>query len=499
MPGDPGTTAVPATPRGSGVGARIGGHRAVMAVLGQVRELEATPWESLPAEIVVTDPDVVAGYAKDQSRFTEHSPPVAVLTPRDTAEVSRCLSLAHEHGIPVVPRGAGSGLVGAANAGSGHLVLSLHKMDAVMEVDRANRLAVVQPGVVTAALRAAAAEHGLFYPPDPGSVEFSTVGGNVATNAGGMCCVKYGVTGDFVLGLQVVLADGRVMRTGRRTVKGVAGYDLTRLLVGSEGTLGVITEVTVRLLPAPRTSHTVVGSFASLRDAGGAVATMVADGLTPSLLEILDRTTVRAVDEMSGMGLGEEVAALLLVQSDDADADELLRRVEDICSRHGAVDVARSSDADEARLLMEARRLALPALERLGDWLLDDVAVPCSRIVDFIGAVEGVADRVGLTIGVFGHAGDGNLHPTIIYDEQDPASREAAMTAFDDMTRTALELGGTITGEHGVGRLKHGWLARELDDVALAVHEALRSALDPTGILNPGARPPSPRGDSFAG
>lgn len=444
----------------------------------------------LPAEIVVTDPDVVAGYARDQSRFTEHEQPIAVLMPRDTEEVRRCVAAAHEAGVPVVARGAGSGLVGAANASAGSVVLSLHRMDRIVEVSTADRLAVVQPGVITADLRAAAAGEGLFYPPDPGSVAFSTVGGNVATNAGGMCCVKYGVTSDFVMGLEVVLADGRVMRTGRRTVKGVAGYDLTHLFVGSEGTLGIITEVTLRLVPQPLAAHTVVASFASLADAGHVVSEVVRAGLTPSLLEILDRTTVQAVDAMSGMGLGDEVAALLLVQSDDSHATELLARVEEICVERGAVDVARSSDPEEAALLMEARRLALPALERLGGWLLDDVAVPRSRIVDFIEGVEEIAQRVGLTIGVFGHAGDGNLHPTVIFDEADPDSRQAALDAFDDMTRQALALGGTITGEHGVGRLKRGWLRSELDDAAIDVHASVKRALDPRNILNPGSSLP---------
>ncbi|MFC4565590.1 FAD-binding oxidoreductase [Nocardiopsis mangrovi] len=439
----------------------------------------------LPAEIATTDPDILAGYARDQSQFTPSETPAAMLAPRTTAEVATAMTALHRHGVPVVPRGAGSGLSGAANATADSVVLSLHRMDAILEVDPANRLAVVQPGVVTAALRERASGAGLAYPPDPGSVEFATIGGNVATNAGGMCCVKYGVTGDFVLGLEVVLADGRVVRTGRRTVKGVAGYDLTRLFVGSEGTLGVITEVTVRLVPAPRPAHTLVASFAALPDAGRAVTAVVEDGLTPSMMEILDRTTVRAVDAMSGMGLGDEVHALLLIQSDDPDAAEVLARVEHLCERHGAVDVAISADRAEGAMLLEARRLALPALERLGDWLLDDVSVPRSRIAELIAFVEEVAARSGLTIGVFGHAGDGNLHPTIVFDDADPAARAAARGAFDEITERALHLGGTITGEHGVGRLKSGWLAVEQGPVGMDLHASVKAALDPAGILNP--------------
>ena len=443
--------------------------------------------DSLPAEIVVVDPDIVLGYARDQSGFTDNAMPAAVLLPRTTDEVSACLAAAHRHSVAVVPRGAGSGLSGGANATEACIVLSLHRMTAIVEVDAVNRIAVVEPGVVTADLRARVATDGLFYPPDPGSVEFSTIGGNVATNAGGMCCVKYGVTGDFVLGLQVVLADGRVMRTGRRTVKGVAGYDLTHLMVGSEGTLGVITEITVRLLPAPRPAQTLVASFPTLDGAGRAVSGISASGSTPSMLEILDRTTVMAVDEMAKMGIGENTAALLLVQSDDVDADVVLTDIAALCTCFGAEDVVVSSDPAEASMLLEARRLALPALEGLGDWLLDDVAVPRSRITDLIASVEMIASETGLTIGVFGHAGDGNLHPTIIYDDSDDASRAAAMSAFDAITRRALELGGTITGEHGVGRLKTGWLSIEQDETALSVQHAVKAALDPSGILNPGA------------
>lgn len=441
----------------------------------------------LPADIVSTDPDIVAGYTHDQSRFTDSAPPAAVLAPSTTDEVAACMRAAHRNQVAVIPRGAGSGLSGAANASADSVVLSLHRMNALREIDTVNRIAVVQPGVVTGDLRARAADVGLFYPPDPGSVEFSTIGGNVATNAGGMCCVKYGVTGDFVLGLEVVLADGRVLHTGRRTIKGVAGYDLTHLLVGSEGTLGVITEITVKLLPSPRAAQTLVASFPDLGGAGRAVASIASTGLVPSMLEILDRTTVHAVDKLSKMGIGEDTAALLLVQSDDIDAVDVLAHVENLCTTHGAIEVAVSSDPTEAAMLLEARRLALPALERLGDWLLDDVAVPCSRVTDLIAFVETIAAERGLTIGVFGHAGDGNLHPTIIYDETDPASRDAAISAFNAITRRALELGGTITGEHGVGRLKTGWLAIEHDAVSMSVQRAVKSALDPSGILNPDA------------
>ncbi len=436
--------------------------------------------------VLSTDPDVTAAYAHDESRLTARSVPFAVLAPTTTAEVSDCLRIASRQGWRIVTRGAGSGLSGAANGDGEFVVLSTHRMDAIVSIDPVERLAVVQPGVVTGDLRSAVAEQGLFYPPDPGSVGFSTIGGNVATNAGGMCCVKYGVTGDFVLGLEVVLADGRVMRTGRRTAKGVAGYDLTHLVVGSEGTLGVVTEVTVRLLPAPLPALTLVATFGSLADAGRAVAAVTGSGAPVSMLEIMDRTTLRAVDRMARMGLDPDTAAMLLVQCDTSDAADVLGAVGELCGTAGAVDVATGDDPQEGAQLLEARRLALPALEQLGDWLLDDVCVPRGRIVELLERIESVAADEGLTIGVFGHAGDGNMHPTIIYDDADEAARAAAMRAFDRITEHALDLGGTITGEHGVGRLKRSWLARELDATSLDVQRAVRTAFDPRGVLNPG-------------
>ncbi len=441
----------------------------------------------LPAEIVVADPDLLASYAHDESRFTERHTPALALLPRTTEEVSLCLESAHRLGIPVVARGAGSGLSGAANPPADAVVLSTRRLNKIVDIDTVDRVAVVQPGVITAAVRAAAASQGLLYPPDPGSIDISSIGGNVATNAGGMCCVKYGVTGDFVLALEVVLADGAILRTGRRTVKGVAGYDLTSLFVGSEGTLGIITEVTLRLLPAPARPMTLLATFPDLRAAGDAVQAIIATGISPSMLELLDRTTIGAIEKLSPLGFNDSVGAVLLVQSDSPGAAGDITSFEKACLENRASDAVSSSDPEESAMLLQARRQALPALERLGDWLLDDVCVPRSRVVDLVTRVEDIAAHEGVTIGVFGHAGDGNMHPTVIFDEADEASRAAAMRAFNAITEAALELGGTITGEHGVGRLKTGWLARELDPVSQWVHAAIRHALDPKASLNPGA------------
>jgi glycolate oxidase len=453
----------------------------------------ATAWvsdlrDALGADGVLTDPDVTAAYARDQAMLADAGIPAAVVFPRSTAEVVAVMQVAARHGVPVVPRGAGSGLVGGANAVDGCITLVLTRMDAVLEVAPADRLAVVQPGVVNKTLRDAVAGAGLFYPPDPASYDWCTIGGNLAVNSGGLCCVKYGVTTDYVLGLEVVLADGRVLRTGRRTVKGVAGYDLTRLFVGSEGTLGVITEATVALRPAPRQRITLAATFATTAQTGQVVERVVTSGLIPSLLEVMDNTCIRAVDDLLKADLDRDARALLVAQSDtggEAAAEEIAVLTR-ICEEAGADFVHSTDDPAEGDLLLAARRMALPALERLGSVLLDDVAVPRSRIAAFLDGCDAVAAECGLVIGVLGHAGDGNMHPTIVFDPTDADQRARAFTAFDDILELGLSLGGTIAGEHGVGTLKLEWLEREIGPVSLSVHRAIKDALDPAGLLNPG-------------
>lgn len=443
---------------------------------------------ALPDGAVVTDPELIESYRRDQAGTVAAGTPTAVVHAGSTDDVVTVMRWASEHGVAVVPRGAGSGLAGGANAVDGGIVLSLARMDEIMSIEADDLYAVVQPGVLNADLGRAVAERGLYYPPDPASTEFCSIGGNVATNAGGLCCLKYGVTSDFVLGLTVVLADGRVLHTGRRTAKGVAGYDLTRLFVGSEGTLGVVTEIVVRLRPAPSQAATLVAFFPELRAAADAVARISASGVVPSMLELMDRTTIRVVDDALKMDLDRDAAALLIAQSDagGARAADEIATIATVCKKAGADFVAETTDADEGEALLAARRGAFPALERLGDTLLDDVCVPRSAIPDLVARIEEIAARHDVLIGTFGHAGDGNMHPTIVFDAADPDSTGHAMAAFEDIVATALDLGGTVTGEHGVGALKRGALARELDDVSLDVHRAVKAAFDPAGILNPG-------------
>jgi glycolate oxidase len=442
----------------------------------------------LPDGLVVDDPDVLAAYRHDEAGFVAAGTPAAVVRARSSDEVAAVLRLASERGIPVVPRGAGSGLSGGANAIDGCIVLSLELMDAIVEVSAEDLVAVVQPGVLNADLTAAVREHGLAYPPDPASAEFSTIGGNIATNAGGLCCVKYGVTGDYVMGLEVVLADASVVRTGRRTLKGVAGYDLTHLFVGSEGTLGVVTEATLRLRPAAAEPCTLVAFFPTVHAAAVAATTAGQAGVIPAMLEMMDRATITAVDDATRMGLDRDAAALLVAQSDageehgEREMDVLAR----CCEEAGATFLARSTDPDEAEQLTRARREALPSLERLGDVLLDDVGVPRSRIPALVVTVEEIAASTGVRVATFGHIGDGNMHPTIVYDRSDADETERAYAAFERIIRAAIALGGTITGEHGVGILKRPFLRDEVSATAIDLHRAIKHTLDPLGILNPG-------------
>ncbi|WP_103352614.1 FAD-binding oxidoreductase [Amycolatopsis sp. CA-128772] len=451
---------------------------------------------ALPAGRVFTDPDLLAAHSRDEADLCDAGTPLALVRPQDTAEVAAAVRVAAAHGIPVVPQGARTGLAGGANAVDGALVVSLTGLNRILEIDPGERIAVVQPGVVNAELRRAVAKEGLAYPPDPGSWESSTVGGNVSTDAGGMCCVKYGVTGEYVLGLEVVLADGEILRCGRRTVKGVAGYDLTRLFVGAEGTLGIITEITVRLRPEAEPALTLVAVYPDVAAAGRAVSAVTAAGHVPSMLELLDRTHLRAIEAYRPMGLDTGAAAMLLIAADTGErAAADLERIAACCREAGASELYVAGDAAEAEALTAARRLAHPAMENLareafpggrGGLVVDDVAVPRSRIVDLVAGVEEIAARHDVLVGVVGHAGDGNLHPVIVVDRADPSSVDRGRVVFDEIMRLGLALGGTCTGEHGVGLLKRNWLAHELGPVGVRVHRALKAALDPAGILNPG-------------
>jgi glycolate oxidase len=448
----------------------------------------------LPGSTLVTDTDVVASLSADDAEWAPVGRAVAAVRARSTAEVQRIVAACAELGAPVVTRGAGTGLSGGANAVDGCVVLDLSRMDRVLEIDADDLVAVVEPGVVNDDLKAAVAEHGLWYPPDPASAPWSTIGGNVATNAGGLCCLKYGVTRDYVLGLQAVVggpagAYGTAVRTGRRTTKGVAGYDLTGLLVGSEGTLGVVTEVTLRLRPAPLAPpRTVVGAFGSLVAAGEAVALATRRRLTPLALELLDRACLQAVEDWKHLGLEPDAAALLLAKVDTPgpsgaeEATALAAAFRDA----GALWAEQSSDAVEAEALFAARRLAYPALERLGPVLTEDICVPRSAVPATLADIEEIGRRHGVQLATIAHAGDGNLHPLLVTPPGDDDARRAAVAAFDDILAAALARRGTVSGEHGIGLLKRAGMRQELDPGAQAMQRAVKQALDPLDLFNPG-------------
>ncbi|MET9573076.1 FAD-binding oxidoreductase [Streptomyces virginiae] len=449
--------------------------------------LRASLLEGLPADALLTDPQVTASYATDMASFCAAGTPAVVVLPRTVEQVQHVMRTATALRIPVVPQGARTGLSGGANATDGCIVLSLVKMDRILEISAVDRIAVVEPGVVNAVLSRAVAERGLYYPPDPSSWEQCTIGGNIGTASGGLCCVKYGVTAEYVLGLDVVLADGRLLRTGRRTAKGVAGYDLTRLFVGSEGSLGIVVQAVLALRPAPPRQLVLAAEFPSVAAACEAVCAVMEAGLTPSLLELMDRTTLHAVNALGRMGLPEATEALLLAAFDTPHAPEDLAAVGELCTAAGATAVVPAEDQAESELLLQARRMAFPALEALRPaTMIDDVCVPRSRLGEMLDGTAAIARAQGLLIGVCAHAGDGNTHPIVCFDPADEDETRRARESFGEIMGLGLSLGGTITGEHGVGVLKKEWLARELGPVGLEMQRAVKQAFDPLALLNPG-------------
>lgn len=442
---------------------------------------------SLPEDRVITDPASVEAYRRDRANDPDAGMPLAVVRATSTAEVQTVVRIAAENGTPVVPRGAGTGLSGGSTAVEQGILLSLDRMNTVT-VDPVMRTVTAQPGALNAEVKAAAAEHGLWYPPDPSSFEICSIGGNVATNAGGLCCVKYGVTTDYVLGLTVVLADGRAIQLGGPRLKDVAGLSLTKLFVGSEGTLGIITEVLLRLIPSQHRPTTLVATFAQLEHATDAVLA-ITRSIRPSMLEFMDRATINAVEDLTRMGLDRDSAAMIIVQSDEAgdQASAEIERIEQMCRTAGASECFATTDPDEGEAFIAARRMAIPAVERHGALLLEDVGVPVPRLGELVTGVEEISQANDVTIAVVAHAGDGNTHPLIILDPTDPVQQARAQTAYGEVMDLAIRLGGTITGEHGVGRLKQPWLGDYLGPDVLELNHRVKAALDPAGILNPGA------------
>ena len=441
----------------------------------------------LPESVVVTDPDVMQRYRHDWAHDRAAGMPVAVVRPLVAQHVQVAMQWAHQHRVPVVPRGAGSGLSGGSSAVQDGIVLSMDRMRAI-EIDPDCRVAIVEPGALNAEVKAAAREHGLWYPPDPSSFEICSIGGNIATNAGGLCCVKYGVTTDYVLGLDVVLADGTAITLGGNRLKDVAGLSLLKLFVGNEGTLGVITRAILRLIPAQLPPSTMVAFFPTVNDAADAVVA-ISRVARPAMLELMDQASINAVEDQLSMGLDRTAGALLLAQSDlgGANAAEEIAAIEGVCTEHGASESFSTTDPAEGAAFATARRMAFPAIEKRGSLMLEDVGVSIPLLPKLLAGIVAIADRNGVEIPTVAHAGDGNTHPIVVYDAADPDSCRRASVAFAEIMSLAIGLGGTITGEHGVGRLKKAHLPAQLGPEVMALTRTIKDALDPRGILNPGA------------
>ncbi|EFV92588.1 glycolate oxidase FAD-linked subunit [Dietzia cinnamea P4] len=435
---------------------------------------------------LITDPDVLQSYRQDWAKAPDPGTPLAVVRARTTEDVQEVMRWASTHSVPVVPRGAGSGLSGGATAVDGGIVLSTELMRD-LHVDPVTRTATVQPGLYNAEVKQAVAEHGLWYPPDPSSYEICSIGGNIATNAGGLCCVKYGVTTDYVLGMTVVLADGTAVRLGGPRLKDTAGLSLTKLFVGSEGTLGIVTEIILRLIPAQPPRSTVVGIFPDVVACSEAVLA-ITRRIRPAMLEFMDTVSIRAVEADLRMGLDTDAGAMLLAQSDLTGPDRATETefMAEAFRTNGATEVFATDDPDEGEQFTMARRAAFTSLGKVGTLLLEDVGVPLPSLPRLVAGIEEISARRDVPIALVAHAGDGNTHPIIVLTDDDPDRAERARLAFGEVMDLAIGMGGTITGEHGVGRLKAPWLPAQLGDDVMDLTRRIKNALDPQGILNPG-------------
>ena len=437
---------------------------------------------------VLFSPSDLAAYAVDATPLYRSLPDVVVF-PGTTEEVKAILELASQEGVPVVPRGSATNLSGGTISLNGGIMLTLVRMNRILEIDSANLTATVQPGVTTAALAREVDARGLFYPPDPGSQSVSTMGGNVAENAGGLRGLKYGVTRDYVMGLEAVLPNGEILRTGGKNAKDVAGYDLTRLLVGSEGTLAVITEITVKLIPKPETKRAALAMYDDLEAAARTVARIIENKIIPCTMEFMDQGTIRAVEDFVHLGLPTDCVALLFLEQDGPQAvvDHDVELMGRICREEGARDVKVAATVDESTKLAEARRAALPALARLRPTtVLEDATVPRSRLAELVRFIADTAKKYNITICTFGHAGDGNMHPTCTTDERDHDEIHRVHAAFEEIFEKALSMGGTLTGEHGVGMAKQDYLEWKIGSAGVEISRRLKASFDPANILNPG-------------
>jgi glycolate oxidase len=449
---------------------------------------------------VLTSEEDLLAYGYDGTWY--QSKPLIVLLPETAEQTAAIHRLANRERLAITPRAMGSGLSGGSVPLAGSIVLNTMRMNRILEIDEVNGVAVVQPGVITADLQRAVEARGLFYPPDPSSLKQSAIGGNIAENAGGARCLKYGVTRDYVAGLQVVLPQGEIIRIGGKMVKNVTGYDLRSLFVGAEGTLGTVVEATLRLLPKPRFDATATAAFAKIDDAAAAVTAIMSSGVMPTSIELMDRITMQCVEELSAVGLPVESDAMLLFAVDGNHERAMLadlERIVSIARDHNATNVRVAQDAKESAALWAARRSISPALARKRPHKLgEDISIPRSNVVAMVRRVREIAERNDLLIPIFGHAGDGNLHPNILCDRRDAAETARVRVAAREIFEAAVELGGTLSGEHGIGLLKKQFMELDLGPDVLALMRRIKNAIDPAGIMNPGKIFPEPGGpDAF--
>jgi glycolate oxidase len=417
------------------------------------------------------------------------SMPDAVISPRNTEDVSEILKICNQYEVPIVPRGSGTNLCAGTCPTEGGIVILFKHMNKILEIDEENLTITVQPGVITLDMIHAIEEKGLFYPPDPSSMKISTIGGNINENSGGLRGLKYGVTRDYVMGLEAVLPNGDIIRTGGKLAKDVAGYDLTRLFVGSEGTLGVITEATLKLIPMPETRKTMLALYQDLSAAARSVSKIIANKIIPTTLEFLDQATLKVVEDYAQIGLPTDVQAVLLIEQDGPPevVERDIQKIAEVCKLENAVSIQIAATEDEAMALRTARRAALSAVARLAPTtILEDATVPRSEIANMVKAINEITEKYQLTICTFGHAGDGNLHPTCATDARNHEEMERVEKAFAEIFEKAIELGGTITGEHGVGAMKAPYLEWKLKKEGIAAMMGIKQAFDPNNIMNPG-------------
>jgi len=439
---------------------------------------------------VLTGKEDKINYSYDATPDVQRYEPDVIVTPASKEDVIRLVKIAAKHKIPLVTRGAGTNLSGGTIPVDGGIVLSMLKLDKIIEVDAANLTATVEPGLVIQRLNEAAAVHGLIYPPDPGTVTTATMGGSVSECSGGLRGLKYGVTKDYVMGLEIVMSDGEVIHTGGKTVKNVSGYDLTKLFTGSEGTLGIITEIIVKLIPAPKFRRSMLVIFDNLDNAGKTIADIISNKVIPATLEIMDNVTIRTVENYSKIGLPVDAEAVLVIEVDGSIENVVLNEfetVKSICTGNGAVSVKLAESDADRDAIFAARRAALPALAQVKPTtILEDATVPRSRIPEMLKAIKTIGEKYKIRIGTFGHAGDGNLHPTILTDESDKEEMERVHKAIDEIFSTAINLGGTLSGEHGIGMAKSKYMEMQFGPSGMDVMKKIKQALDPDNIMNPG-------------